>query len=72
MSLYDRALEIARDVGDSRAECNAMFNMSLCFYQAGERERAVACAEKAPEIFLRPEDPNATGVGEYLVRWGIG
>jgi len=45
------------EIGDHRAEGNALWNMSLALEKLGERARAVECAEGALEIREQIEDP---------------
>jgi tetratricopeptide (TPR) repeat protein len=69
LGFYNEALKIASEVGDSRGEANALFNMSLDLYAAGERSQATTCTEKALKIFEEIEDINAAKAREQLVKW---
>ena len=69
IEFYDKALEIAREIGDRRREGGALFNLALALDKLGERAQAIARAEAALKIYEQIEDPNTARVRQQLAEW---
>jgi len=54
---YQRALDLARELGDPLEEANALYNMSYAPSLGGDTERAIAQLEEARDIYEIHPDP---------------
>ena len=72
MEFYEKALAVAREIGDRRGEGNSLWNMSLTFDLLGERAEAIVHAKAALTIREKIEDPNAEKTRRQLEQWGSG
>jgi len=66
---HEKALSIAREIGDRRGEGITLWNMSLALDQLGQRAQAIECARAAINILEDIEDPNAEMVKRKLQEW---
>ena len=64
---YLRALELAREHGDSMELANALFNASFAYQTTDDNQTALACLHESLEISTREGYP--LGVGRAL--WGL-
>ena len=69
IKFYERALRIASDIGDRKAEGNALWKISLSLNELGDRAQSLVRAKAALKIFEEIEDFNAKRVRAQLAEW---
>jgi hypothetical protein len=67
--LYERALVIAREIGDRYGEGNALWNSALALDELGDRAQASARAEVALRVFEAIEHPGTAKGRAALSEW---
>ena len=69
IACHAERLQIAREIGDSGLEGNALWNMSLANEKLGEHIQAVSHAEAARKIFEREGNAESARVKKQLCEW---
>jgi tetratricopeptide (TPR) repeat protein len=69
IDLLEQAITIARQISNSSAEADALFNMSLALDKMDDRAQAISLTERALNIYEQVESRKISRVRDQLTQW---